>query len=39
MDKEITQNLANMDSRLQDYVGQVVTFIYDPITNTMQPDI
>jgi hypothetical protein len=39
MDKEITQNLANIDSRLQDYVGQVVTFIYDPITNTMQPDI
>jgi hypothetical protein len=39
MDKEITQNLANIDSRLQNYVGQVVTFIYDPTTNTMQPDI
>ena len=39
MDREVTQDLANIDPSLQDYVGQIITFIFNPQTGLMQPNV
>ena len=39
MEREVTQDLVNINPSLQDYIGQIITFIFNPQTGLMQPNI